>query len=106
MSFVCPGDQFHQRRVQNEHADHRHLPERRVFLKGRRTAGSLLRRKKTLFMFYKPGQTPVSTNKGLFLVFQFDECMLSRILTLDLQPYPVVEEESEKQAETETRRPV
>ncbi|XP_074533996.1 structural maintenance of chromosomes protein 1B [Halichoeres trimaculatus] len=35
----------------------------------------------------------------------FDECMLSRILTLDLQPYPVVEEENE-QAEKETPRRV
>lgn len=25
---------------------------------------------------------------------QFDECMFSRILTLDLRPYPLVEEES------------
>ncbi|XP_029290074.1 LOW QUALITY PROTEIN: structural maintenance of chromosomes protein 1B [Cottoperca gobio] len=28
----------------------------------------------------------------------FDECMFSRILTLDLQPYPLVEEENGKQA--------
>ncbi|XP_034541562.1 structural maintenance of chromosomes protein 1B [Notolabrus celidotus] len=34
----------------------------------------------------------------------FDECMLSRILTLDLRPYPLDDEEGEKQAEKETPR--
>ncbi|XP_073327965.1 structural maintenance of chromosomes protein 1B [Pagrus major] len=29
----------------------------------------------------------------------FDECMFSRILTLDLQPYPLVDEDKEKKAE-------
>ncbi|KAM7002632.1 structural maintenance of chromosomes protein 1B [Tautogolabrus adspersus] len=36
----------------------------------------------------------------------FDECMLSRILTLDLRPYPLVEEDDGKQAEKEKSRPV
>ncbi|XP_060892004.1 structural maintenance of chromosomes protein 1B [Labrus mixtus] len=36
----------------------------------------------------------------------FDECMLSRILTLDLRPYPLVEEEDGKQAEKEKSMPV
>ncbi|XP_062276792.1 structural maintenance of chromosomes protein 1B [Scomber scombrus] len=33
----------------------------------------------------------------------FDVCMLSRILTLDLRPYPLVEEENGSQTETESR---
>ncbi|CAJ1056143.1 structural maintenance of chromosomes protein 1B [Xyrichtys novacula] len=36
----------------------------------------------------------------------FDECILSRILTLDLRSYPVVEEDKEQQAEREKSRPV
>lgn len=36
---------------------------------------------------------------AVFSPSQFDECMFSRILTLDLQPYPLVEEDKEKGGE-------
>ena len=36
------------------------------------------------------------TVTAVFSPSQFDECMFSRILTLDLQPYPLVEEDKEK----------
>lgn len=35
---------------------------------------------------------------------QFDEFMFSRILTLDLQPYPLVEEDNGKQTDKEVHR--
>lgn len=37
----------------------------------------------------------------LFSSPQFDECMFSRILTLDLRPYPLVEEDNGSQADRE-----
>ncbi|MED6268869.1 Structural maintenance of chromosomes protein 1B [Characodon lateralis] len=33
----------------------------------------------------------------------FDGCMFSRILTLDLRPYPLVEEENDEETDKETR---
>lgn len=47
--YICAGvlthsgDEFHQRGVEGEHADHCHLPEGGVFLQGWRFAGSLFR---------------------------------------------------------------
>lgn len=40
---LSPGDQFHQRGVQGEHADHHHLSQGGIFLQGRRSAGRLFR---------------------------------------------------------------
>ncbi len=38
----------------------------------------------------------------VFSSLQFDEYMFSRIVTLDLRPYPLVEEENEKQVDKKT----
>lgn len=39
---------------------------------------------------------------AVFSPSQFDECMFSRILTLDLQPYPLVEEDRENAEKDKT----
>lgn len=42
----------------------------------------------------------------VFSSSQFAECMFSRMLTLDLRPYPLVEEDSEKEPDSERTGPV
>lgn len=43
---------------------------------------------------------------GTFAFLQYEDCMVSHILTLDLRPYPLAEEAREKQAHVERGRPV
>lgn len=41
-----------------------------------------------------------------FSYSQYEDSMVSQILTLDLQPYPLAEEDREKETQMESIRPV
>lgn len=97
---LYPGDQFHSRRVQREHADHCHLSEGGVFLQGWCFTGSLFSGKylKIILQCRIVEFLFAMTVQSLLCSLKSEESIVSHILTLDLQPYPLVEEDDEKLA--------